>query len=85
MNFTRTYLRCTRSIIAKAYGYSQSRTIMEKLQRAVDKMEETDPLIKQLGVYTGGESLWPDQVEAIVKILGTPQEPELLYKEQLRS
>lgn len=77
----RTYKTATRDLIAKAYGFRKSETVLNRLKEKLNA--ETDELlIKQLGRYTGHQPLLPNQVEAFVAILGAPQHPELLYKEE---
>jgi hypothetical protein len=66
--------------IAQAYGFSKQETLVNHVNKRL--AAEPNPLIKKkLKKFTGHLPLLPDQVEAIVNLLGTPQHPTILYSE----
>lgn len=78
----RTYKNCSRQIIATAYGYRKSQTIVAKIDCAYQSAP--DEVKRKLGTWKTGSRLLPDQVEAIVLLLGKPETPHLLYAETIQ-
>lgn len=77
---TRIFKTASRIRIAQAYGFSKGETIMSRISARLQHL--TDEQLTQLGNYTGPSRLMPDQVSIIVLLLGTPENPQMLYDEK---
>lgn len=74
----RTYKTISKIKLAMAYGFSDVRTLVNRIRRKIDKL--TPEQLDALGIWTGNGHLMPDQVKVIVEcILGTPESPEMVF------
>lgn len=76
----RTYRANNKKTLAVAYGFAQTRSLVDRIRSKVDGLSDEDTLL--LGQWTGNGILLPQQVEIIVKMLGTPSLPDLVYSEK---
>lgn len=76
----RVYKTCNKKGIALAYGFKKQETLVNHVTKRLQ--DENNPDVKKkLKNFTGHSTLLPDQVAAIVELLGTPQDPNALYLE----
>lgn len=76
---TRVYKSNTKTGLAHAYGYQREQSLVARIRSLIHRL--TDDELLTLGEWTGGALLLPAQVEILVKLLGTPSKPDLVYTE----
>ncbi len=74
----REYLTTNKTTLARAYGFQREETLVSRIRDRLSRLD--DDKLLQLGEWTGNITLLPDQVEIIVFMLGTPSEPDMVYR-----
>lgn len=77
----RRYKTASKKILANAYGLQKYETVFHRICRNIHKLNAEE--LSRLGDFGGPSRLLPEQVELIVKILGTPENPKILYSEEV--